>query len=135
MRDRLLFHHHYHLLPTIAVLGALFSLIIFQTAYAQQQAPNKENKGQGQGPPFNQGICITTGNLNVNEQPPLITDEIRELCDKPGQVSNPGECKQILKEFPGVFGGSFTEEDCYKFPYVAPDSHNPNDDDDNGYHG
>jgi hypothetical protein len=134
MRDRLLFHHHYHLLATIAVLGALFSSIIFQTAYAQQ-APNKENKGQGQGPPFNQGICITTGNLNVNEQPPLITDEIRELCDKPGQVSNPGECKQILKEFPGVFGGSFTEEDCYKFPYVAPDSHNPNDDDDNGYHG
>jgi hypothetical protein len=100
---------------------------IMTTVYAQQQAPESENaQGQGQGPPFNQGICITTGNLNPTVTPK--SEQAREVCDEPGQVSNTGECKQILKEHPGIFGADFTEEDCYTtFPYRAPNSHNPND--------
>jgi hypothetical protein len=95
--------------------------------YAQQQAPESEDsQGQGQGPPFNQGICITTGNLNPTVPPK--SEQAREVCNEPGQVSNPGECKQILKESPGIFGADFTEEDCFtNFPYTAPNSHNPND--------
>lgn len=95
--------------------------------YGQQQAPG-EGQGNGQGPPFNQGICIVTGNLNPSTEEELTKDEIRELCNQAGQVSNPGECKQILKEFPGIFGQDLTEEDCHTaFPYRAPNSHNPND--------
>jgi hypothetical protein len=101
--------------------------VLTTSVYAQQQAPESEkSQGKGQGPPFNQGICITTRNLNPTVTPK--SEQAREVCNEPGQVSNPGECKQILKEHPGIFGADFTEEDCHTtFPYRAPNSHNPND--------
>jgi hypothetical protein len=98
------------------------------TAFAQQQAPESEkSQGQGQGPPFNRGICITTGNLNPTVTPK--SDQAREVCNEAGQVSNPGQCMQIIKEFPGIFGSAIdTNEECKAaFPYSAPNSQNPND--------
>lgn len=60
-------------------------LITTTTTYAQQQAPESEkSQGQGQGPPFNQGICITTGNLNPTVTPK--SEQAREVCNEPRQV-------------------------------------------------
>jgi hypothetical protein len=105
-------------------------------AYAQQQAPESDkSQGQGQGPPFNRGICITTGNLNPVVEPK--SEFAKEICNPAehgGQVSNQGQCMQILREAeeagePSPFGTAIdTNEECKEaFPYTAPGSNNPND--------
>jgi hypothetical protein len=102
-------------------------------AQAQQQAPESDkSQGQGQGPPFNRGICITTGNLNPTVEPK--SEQAREVCDQGGQVSNSGQCMQILREAEAAgesspFGSAIdTNEECKEaFPYSAPNSQNPND--------
>jgi hypothetical protein len=116
------------LLLVISLLAAVATAATTTTAFAQQQAPESEkSQGQGQGPPFNKGICITTGNLNPVVEPK--SEHAKEICDQAGQVSNSGQCMQIIKEEPSPFGTALdTNEECKEaFPYRAPNSQNPND--------
>jgi hypothetical protein len=122
-------------LIAVMIAGSAVAIILVpaQSVYAQQQAPESDkSKGQGQGPPFNRGICITTGNLNPTVEPK--SEQAKEVCDQAGQVSNQGQCMQILREAeeqgePSPFGSVLdTNEECKEaFPYTAPNSQNPND--------
>ena len=76
-------HHQYHILPTIAILGALFSSILITTAYAQ---PPQQRGPCPEGFSLNRGVCQAEPELTCDSynQPPEWIAAGRVIVDENG---------------------------------------------------